>query len=155
MGMWDLPAPGIEPMPPALAGRFFTIEPPGKPSVDINILDCPEPKFFNKLMKAIHFPQKRAACNLRRFRVWTTAKNPALFHLKNFNCQSYYPSSFSINPSFPTYTQNCTEWEIKTQLRGAVHFRMRLVSIDSAPRALCYECLSLNLTQAQLHHEFI
>ena len=27
-GMWGLPRPGIEPMSPALAGRFFTIEPP-------------------------------------------------------------------------------------------------------------------------------
>ena len=29
--MWDLPRPGIEAMSPALAGRFFTTEPPGKP----------------------------------------------------------------------------------------------------------------------------
>ena len=29
--MWDLPRSGLEPMSPALAGRFFTIEPPGKP----------------------------------------------------------------------------------------------------------------------------
>ena len=29
----DLPHPGIEPLFPALAGRFFTIAPPGKPSV--------------------------------------------------------------------------------------------------------------------------
>ena len=28
---WNLPRPGIEPMSPALAGRFFTTEPPGKP----------------------------------------------------------------------------------------------------------------------------
>ena len=28
----DLPDPGIEPQSPALAGRFFTIEPPGKPT---------------------------------------------------------------------------------------------------------------------------
>ena len=28
---WYLPGPGIEPMSPALAGRFFTTEPPGKP----------------------------------------------------------------------------------------------------------------------------
>ena len=28
--MWDLPGPGIEPMSPALAGGFFTTEPPGK-----------------------------------------------------------------------------------------------------------------------------
>ena len=27
----DLPYPGIEPRSPALAGRFFTTEPPGKP----------------------------------------------------------------------------------------------------------------------------
>ena len=28
--MWDLARPGIEPMSPALAGGFFTSEPPGK-----------------------------------------------------------------------------------------------------------------------------
>jgi len=27
----QLPNPGIKPASPALAGRFFTIEPPGKP----------------------------------------------------------------------------------------------------------------------------
>ena len=27
----DLPDPGIESVSPALAGRFFTVEPPGKP----------------------------------------------------------------------------------------------------------------------------
>ena len=31
LGMWDLPRPGLEHMPPALAGRFSTIAPPGKP----------------------------------------------------------------------------------------------------------------------------
>ena len=30
-GMWDLPRPGIKPMPPAVASRFFTTEPPGMP----------------------------------------------------------------------------------------------------------------------------
>ena len=29
-GMWDLPGPGLESVSPALAGRFLTIEPPGK-----------------------------------------------------------------------------------------------------------------------------
>ena len=29
--MWVPPRPGIEPMSPALAGAFFTTEPPGKP----------------------------------------------------------------------------------------------------------------------------
>ena len=30
-GMWDLPKPGLEPVSPALAGRFSTTAPPGKP----------------------------------------------------------------------------------------------------------------------------
>ena len=30
-GMWDLPRPGLEPVSPALAGRFSTTTPPGKP----------------------------------------------------------------------------------------------------------------------------
>ena len=29
--MWDLPRPGLEPVSPALAGRFLTTAPPGKP----------------------------------------------------------------------------------------------------------------------------
>ena len=29
--MWDLPRPGFEPVSPALAGRFSTTAPPGKP----------------------------------------------------------------------------------------------------------------------------
>ena len=30
-GTWDLPRPGLEPASPALAGRFSTTAPPGKP----------------------------------------------------------------------------------------------------------------------------
>ena len=30
-GMWDLPRPGLKPASPALAGRFSTTAPPGKP----------------------------------------------------------------------------------------------------------------------------
>ena len=36
-GMWDLPRPGLEPMSPALAGRFSTTVPPGKPCFFFNI----------------------------------------------------------------------------------------------------------------------
>ena len=32
-GMWDLPRPGLEPVLPALAGRFSTTAPPGKPKL--------------------------------------------------------------------------------------------------------------------------
>ena len=31
--MWDLPESEIKPMSPVLAGRFFTTEPPGKPTI--------------------------------------------------------------------------------------------------------------------------
>ena len=34
-GMWDLPRPGLEPVSPALAGRFSTTVPPGKPQLSI------------------------------------------------------------------------------------------------------------------------
>ena len=34
-GMWDLPRPGLEPVSPALAGRFSTAVPPGKPPTSV------------------------------------------------------------------------------------------------------------------------
>ena len=37
--MWDLPKPGLKPVSPALAGRFSTTVPPGKPPMD---------EFFNE-----------------------------------------------------------------------------------------------------------
>ena len=39
-GMWDLPRPGLEPVSPALAGRFSTTAPPGKPSVYNFNINC-------------------------------------------------------------------------------------------------------------------
>ena len=33
-GMWDLSGPGLEPVSPALAGRFLTTAPPGKPCLE-------------------------------------------------------------------------------------------------------------------------
>ena len=38
--MWDLPRPGLEPMSPALAGRFSTTAPPGKPRVVFFVDRC-------------------------------------------------------------------------------------------------------------------
>ena len=32
IGTWNIPEPGMQPMSPALAGRFSTTEPPGKSS---------------------------------------------------------------------------------------------------------------------------
>ena len=39
----DLPDPVIEPMSPILAGRFFTTEPPGKPSLIYKAIFMPVP----------------------------------------------------------------------------------------------------------------
>ena len=50
--MWDLPAPGIDPMSPTLAGGFLATVPPGKSNKfiteDLNIifLDCTEWFYF-------------------------------------------------------------------------------------------------------------
>ena len=42
----DLPNPGIKPVSPALAGRFFTAEPPGKPIISyLNKLNRIESEF--------------------------------------------------------------------------------------------------------------
>ena len=46
--MWDPPRPGLEPMSPALAGRFSTTAPPGKPWVfNFDKLVSIERKFFH------------------------------------------------------------------------------------------------------------
>ena len=37
-GMWDLPRPEVKPMSPALAGRFFSTEPPGKPIINFVVV---------------------------------------------------------------------------------------------------------------------
>ena len=45
--MWDLPRPGLEPVSPALAGRFSTTVPPGKPhSPLLNYLWGLDPRCF-------------------------------------------------------------------------------------------------------------
>ena len=48
-GTWDLPRPGLEPVSPALAGRFSTTAPPGKPKA----LWFSAYKFFKSLVKFI------------------------------------------------------------------------------------------------------
>ena len=45
--MWDLPGPGMEPKSPALADRFFTTEPPGKPLHQSFLRNYFKPTFFS------------------------------------------------------------------------------------------------------------
>ena len=51
-GVWNLPGSGIEPVSPALAGRFFTTELPGKP---------PETSFLLSFPKFVDWPGNRMA----------------------------------------------------------------------------------------------
>ena len=44
--MWDPPGPGLKPVSPALAGRFLTTAPPGKPSGYFLLNNC----FFNAFL---------------------------------------------------------------------------------------------------------
>ena len=48
----DLPRPGIKPVSPALAGEFFTTEPPGKPTRTQK--QCKE-RLFHRLMQKSNF----------------------------------------------------------------------------------------------------
>ena len=45
----DLPNPGIKPVSPALAGGFFTTEPPGKPEVYMISMSIPFQNWFSSL----------------------------------------------------------------------------------------------------------
>ena len=74
----DLPNPGIEPVSPALAGRFFTTDPPGKPSqprktysllVGIIKAQYWESPWRQKHQKLIFRP-KRRILNLQSKGIW-------------------------------------------------------------------------------------
>ena len=50
----DLPEPGIEPESPALAGRFFTTEPPGKPAYLYTLFFFWSVDIFQSIFKNFH-----------------------------------------------------------------------------------------------------
>ena len=55
----DVPDPGIKPVSPALAGRFFTTEPPGKPiTPDLNKLNRIESEFVLEFILPILIMKK-------------------------------------------------------------------------------------------------
>ena len=60
-GIWNLPELGIKPMSPALAGLFFTTEPPGKPCYSIlqmRTLRHSEMRELPKVMRVITVDQR-------------------------------------------------------------------------------------------------
>ena len=93
--MWDLPRPGLEPVCPALAGRFSTTAPPGKPP-RLLLTGGPHPQ---------HVPPTR---DPRRLHQEEEAKKelPLLKgHFLEFTC-----STSAYTP--PTRTQSHGPWEI-------------------------------------------
>ena len=85
--MWDLPKPGLEPMSPALAGRFSTTAPPGKP-----------------LSVGLKYSCLRTSLAVRRLRLRASTSNfqhgvPALDFLTNYKViflwdfQCYFPGT--------------------------------------------------------------
>ena len=68
--MWDLPGPGLEPVFPALAGRFLTTSPPGK---SLNQLLMPVITLLYFIPSC--FPHRCPSSSLPglRYPVWVTA----------------------------------------------------------------------------------
>ena len=88
-GMWDLPGPGLEPMSPALAGRFLTTEPPGKPFSFISKI------LFDHWKKGWSFPfvsfgmftviqRRRESIALRGFSFFSSTWKTSFFHLHSW-----------------------------------------------------------------------
>ena len=62
-GTWDLPRPGLEPVSPALAGRFSTTAPPGKPGRRI-LNHCDTREVLHSVFLVL-FPHGTAWCPLQ------------------------------------------------------------------------------------------
>ena len=63
----DLPDPGIKPVFPALAGRFFTAEPPGKPLE--NSTELRMDRFSSQTHQVDHDPASLLGRNDRKVRI--------------------------------------------------------------------------------------
>ena len=76
-GMWDLPRPGLEPVCPALAGRFSTTAPPGKPRKCDLILQNPKDSTHTKNVTTNKWIQKSCSYKIN------TQKSVAFLYTKN------------------------------------------------------------------------
>ena len=61
-GMWDLPRPGLEPVSPALAGRFSATAPPGKPSYGFYMSSNKYPSYMTNSIRLL-IPWKWNHCS--------------------------------------------------------------------------------------------
>ena len=79
-GLWDLPRPGLEPVSPALAGRFSTTAPPGKPWKSVFLKISIGGLNEHRWLKAIVLSRMFVLwCNwhiwaMREWGIWTTGQ---------------------------------------------------------------------------------
>ena len=72
--MWDLPRPGLEPVSPALAGRFSTTAAPGKPP-GRTLFDINHSKiFFDPPPRVMEIKTKINKWDLTKLKSFCTAK---------------------------------------------------------------------------------
>ena len=63
--MWDLSRSGLEPVSPALAGRFSTTAPPGKPSPPFSDLEISTPSLSWSVGGEQRHSETRVGVNVR------------------------------------------------------------------------------------------
>ena len=85
-GMWDLPRPDLEPVSPALAGRFSTTAPPGKSP---GLLDF---SMINQIYSLYTFKEHRKL----KIRKKNTQRSPTQIQLLLIFC--LFPSSHILVP---------------------------------------------------------
>ena len=101
--MWDLPGSGIEPVSPTLAGRFFTSEPPGKPSSTIfNSSPWSYMSTSKTSSKGQLFDYKKLLC-CSKVPSWPENRNKTISRFNPFNCAFYNLSPFSVVCPWPPW----------------------------------------------------
>ena len=99
--MWDLPRSGIEPVSPALAGGFFTTEPPGKPRTSLFKERERERAECLKTSKRILIHRVNNKCNYRKLVVTSDLKLQVTSLWGNFPCWNFASHFFSSSISLP------------------------------------------------------
>ena len=117
----DLPDPGIEPESPALAGGFFTAEPPGKPPLYV-VVQISQHSLLKRLsfLHCIFLPALSSACQCRRCRrpgfdpwvrkiPWSRKWQPTLVFLPR-KFHKVAKSQTQLNSSWAYRTSSRTWW---------------------------------------------
>ena len=118
--MWDLPRPGLEPMSPALAGRFSTTAPPGKPlnlffKIFIGVYLVYNAVLVSAVQQSesairihisplfwISFPSRSPQCIKQSFLCYTVC------HIRLFTFKLNYKKILQLNSSFTLTTFKCS-----------------------------------------------